>query len=405
MATLLLVLFIISLLIILITYLGYPLIQIFRTRIKKDNSSPKNFRKQETTSPYISIVIPTYNEERVIQRKLENTVNLCNTRNMEIIVVDDGSTDHTLDIAERYNQTLNSKIRIITSKKNKGKPTALNKACKAARGGIIVVTDADVFLSKDSITMLLSNFSNQNVGAVCGRETIANPNTNFVTRLESKYRNLFHFSRVIEKSSDFPPIPFHGGLMAFRKELYPELPSDTIGDDHEIALKIWRMGYNVIYDSRATFAEYATQSLREIYEQKRRRAQGIVQSILLNKDLLFNKKNGRSGKSRFPLLLSQFFISPFIFFIGGTSLVLYIFLVTEPTVWILLSSILLISIVLSSVICSFSKKWYWGIPLAFFGLLFFQIAIVHAILDTLLGNSNVHWKKIDGQRIDPKHGI
>lgn len=406
LATLLLVLFISCLLVFISTYLAYPLIEIYRASKKKGNCSYEGLIEQGTSSTNVTIVIPTYNEEKIIQRKLKNTVNLRDPKEqMEIILVDDGSADRTIDIAKRFNRTLKKKIKIIVSSKNKGKPTVLNKACEAARGEIIVVTDADVFVSRNSLTSLLSNFSNQNIGAVCGRETIANPNNNFVTRIESQYRNLFHLSKTIDKSSGFPPIPFHGGLMAFRKELYPNLPPDTIGDDHEIALRIWRRGYAVIYDSRATFAEYATQSLREIYEQKRRRAQGIVQSILRNKDLLFNKKSGTFGSIGFPLLASQFLVSPFVLFIGIISLGLYILLITEPIIWFLIPSLILAFIVLFGVISSISKKWYWTLPLAVFGLLLFQVAIVHAVIDTLLGSSDVHWKKIDGQRIDPIHAI
>ena len=379
---------------------------ILRARKKKDDYSLKGLAEQGTGNLYVSIIIPTYNEEKVIQRKLENTVNLLDPKEkMEIIVVDDGSTDRTLGIARRFNRNLKKKIKIIASIKNKGKPTALNKACKAARGEIIVVTDADVFISKNSLTALLSNFSNQRIGAVCGRETIENPNNNFVTGIEYQYRNLFHMSRVIEKSLGFPPIPFHGGLMAFRKRLYTDLPPDTIGDDHEVAVRVWKSGYDVIYDPSAAFSEYATQSLREIYEQKRRRAQGIVQCILRNRDLLFGKESGEFGRLRFPVLTSEFLVCPFVFFIGITSLVLHTLLFADLTVWLLGLSLILVFMTISSVISCFSKKWYWGIPLAIFGLLIFQVAMVHAVMDILLGSPDVQWKKIDGQRIDPAYAI
>jgi len=378
------------------TYAGY-VFYLYAIRRSRKNCLPNYGKNQREVCPYVSIIIPTHNEEKVIKKKLTNTLGLINHQNkMEIIVADDGSNDNTISIVKNLRKDWRNKIRIISSIEHRGKPSVLNAACKAAQGKIIVVSDADVFLTKESIYNITSNFSDLSIGAVCGKETIINPHNNVATKIECRYRNFFHSLRAVEKTTDFPPIPFHGGLMAFRKELYRDIPHDTIGDDHEIAIRIWRSGYKVIYDPNSIFLEYATGSLSELYEQKRRRARGVIQCIIRNKDILFDKKAGSFGSVRLPILASEFILCPFVFLLGISSLIVYSLLVPN-TIWLLL----LITSIVGTIVLTCSAGWraLKDIPYMIFGLLFFQVAMVHAVIDFLVGTST-GWKKIMGQRID-----
>ncbi|MBN1618217.1 glycosyltransferase [Candidatus Dojkabacteria bacterium] len=399
---LLLILFLVCILIFFAIHIGLSLFMGLISNKKNNEDLDNCISNQKQDNLFVSIIIPTHNEEKVVKKKLINILaTLVSEQKSEIILVDDGSTDHTLDIARDFNKNLEKKIKIIASVENKGKPTALNNAVRAARGEIIVVTDADVLISEKSLSSILSNFSNPKIGAVCGREIIENPYENSITRVEYQYRNVFHFSKVIEKSAKYPPIPFHGGLMAFRRSLYTELASDTIGDDHEIAISIWKLGYDVIYDPNTVFYEHATPSLTELYQQKKRRSQGIIQVILKNRNLLFNKEFGAFGKVRFPILACEFFVSPFVFFIGIASLIFYSLFVADYTVLVLT---FILALVLSATIIlrSPSKQWPLDIFLLLFGLFIFQIAATHALVDVLFGTHTIHWKKIEGQRSDSK---
>lgn len=375
------------------TYFGYLFYVKFCA--KNDGLSSK-LKTAKYLCQTISIVIPTYNEERVIAKKLANTMNLFDNRDpVEIIVADDGSTDDTIRIIESLKKNFKNKIVLISHHKHEGKASVINAACKNAKGEIIVITDADVFLPKESFLSLISNFSDLDVGAVCGREIIVNPNDNFITRAEHNYRNFFHSRVNSEKKTDFPPIPFHGGLMAIRKQLYTDLPVDVIGDDHEIALRVWRKGYRVIYDPNSIFWEYATQSLSEIYESKKRRAYGVIQSLLTNRDLLFNKKAGGFGMVRFPILALEFLICPFAFFLGLTSLLFHIILTGDFMLVIFLIVMLLL---IFAAIRPKEKGSLKDIFYMIFGVFIFQAAIAHAVLETLFGISKINWKKIEGQR-------
>jgi len=388
--TVLLIIFLACLVVVSGTYFGYPL-YIMRYPLKNLEGSKGVKRKHHS----VSIVIPTYNEENVIKKKLENILSLINPHDkMEIIVVDDGSTDSTVNIVKKLRGNRKKRIKLISCINHQGKSGILNVACKVARGEIIVVTDADIFLTKESIDHLISHFSNPMISAVCGKETIINPHDNAATKIEYHYRNFFHSFRAAEKITDFPPLPFHGGLMAFRKEVYTDIPLDTIGDDHEIAIRIWRSGYKVIYDPNSIFLEYATRSLREIYEQKRRRARGVIQCIIRNKDLLFKKEAGSFGSVRFPILALEFIVCPFALLLGFASLISYSLLVSN-VIWFLS----LITLMVGAIILIFSvgKRSITDIPYMIFGLFLFQVAMAHAVIDILVGTST-DWKKIMGQR-------
>lgn len=395
MTTFFLVLFLVCFVPFSLTYAGYVIYLYATKRSRKDYLSNYG-NNQKKICQYVSIIIPTYNEEKVIKKKLINTLSLINQQNkMEIIVADDGSTDDTVNIVKNLGRKWRNKIKLVSCIEHRGKPSILNAACKAAQGKIIIVSDADVFLTKESVYNIISDFSDPSIGAVCGKETIINPHNNVATKIECRYRNFFHSLRAVEKTTNFPPIPFHGGLMAFRKELYRDIPHDTIGDDHEIAIRIWRSGYKVIYDPNSIFLEYATGSLSELYEQKRRRARGVIQCIIRNKDILFNKKAGSFGSVRFPILASEFILCPFVFLLGITSLIVYSLLVPN-TIWLLL----LITSIVGAIVLTCSAWWraLKDIPYMIFGLLFFQVAMVHAVIDFLVGTST-GWKKIAGQRI------
>jgi biofilm PGA synthesis N-glycosyltransferase PgaC len=395
-ATFFLVLFLVCFITISLTYAGYIFYLYLIRRLRKDCLF-NHGNNQKKVCQYVSFIIPTYNEEKVIKKKLINTLSLINHQNkMEIIVADDGSTDDTVSIVKSLRRNWRNRIKLVSRIEHRGKPSILNAACKAAQGEILIVSDADVFLTKKSVYHLILNFSDSTIGAVCGKETIVNPCNNIATKVEYRYRNFFHSLRAIEKTTDFPPLPFHGGLMAFRKELYRDIPHDTIGDDHEIAIRIWRSGYKVIYDPNSIFLEYATRSLSELYEQKRRRAQGVIQFIIRNKDILFNRKAGSFGNVRFPILASEFILCPFAFLIGIISLVLYSLLVSN-TLWLPL----VITSIVGTIVLTYSAKQQSlkDIPYMIFGLLLFQVAMVHAAIGILIGTS-VEWKKIMGQRID-----
>ena len=132
-----------------------------------------------TTFPKISVIIPAYNEEKVVANTIEG---LLETKypNKEIIFVDDGSTDSTLAIASRYKE----KIRVL-HKENGGKSTALNYGIVYAKGDIVVIVDADTIIGRNSLKEIVKGFEiDEHVAAVAGNIKVRN-RMNIITKCQA----------------------------------------------------------------------------------------------------------------------------------------------------------------------------------------------------------------------------
>jgi cellulose synthase/poly-beta-1,6-N-acetylglucosamine synthase-like glycosyltransferase len=386
------ILFISCFIIVSAAYVGYSFfLRILRKRVaKKSGSSSNEIDNTKAQEPFVSIIIPTFNEAKVIQKKIENTIKAINGyEKNEIIVVDDGSTDDTFDKIKEINEKLEKKVKIIACFENKGKPFALNVAYKASQGDIIVVTDADILISKESIISLISNFLDPTIGAACGREVIENPNDNFATRLENYYKTFEHTSRMSEKLADLPIIPFSGGISAFRRELYTPLSTSTVGDDNEIAISIWKKGYRIIYEPGSHALEHSPCSLRNLYKQKKRRARAQFYLLWRHKNLIFNKEAGYFGRIKLPMLVLQYMVCPFLILLGLISLISF-FLLSQNSFWMF--SIIFMAFMAGIMFIMPSKQSVKEIPYIISGLCLYQSAMINAALETLL-RKRLHWVK------------
>ena len=377
-----------------IFYFTYYSLNLYKS--KKSSS----FRKK-VIFPKVSLIIPTYNEEKTIFRKLENLKTLDYPRKMlEILVIDSNSSDKTKEIVnnliQRYQGELN--LRLICQQYRMGKALAINLALQHSTGEICIISDADATFEKNAIIKLVENFADPIVGAVTGKLVILNANQSSVTKLEKNYRSIFEILRLGESNMDSTPV-FNGPIMAFRKNLIQELDSETIADDTEMSLKIRKQGSKAIYTPDAIAYEYTPNTYSSRTKQKIRRGQGIIQSFVRNKDVLFNSKYGVYG---FIILPCEFFmhvISPI--------LLLIILLLTLVAVSIdfslffyfglAVTSLLVLSGLLLLVQKIFMKSKSEIInPVSFLGtFLNSQFCLLIGLSLFLRGKKNSKWEKID----------
>lgn len=202
--------------------------------------------------PFVSLLISAYDEERVIARKIENSLELEYLADrIEIVVVSDGSTDRTVEIARSAGG-----IRVLALARNHGKVAALNAAVPQLRGEIIVFSDASALLMPDSVGRLVENFADPSVGAACGRYTVLKPNEVNIGAPESFYWKYEAFIKTHE-SRLASTVGAHGHLHAIRKELYPFPAPETINDDYVIPLAVIAQGYRAVYEPEAIVVEEA----------------------------------------------------------------------------------------------------------------------------------------------------
>lgn len=303
------IIFWLSTLIIGIVYTSYFLLCRYTVSHKK-----LDVRREQGYEPTISIVIPTWNEENTIKGKLENTLELEYPKERyEIIVLDDGSNDKTVEIVKDFIKKHNiDNIRLIKLEERGGKAAALNHAFKYSSGEITVITDSDSRLKKDILGISIPYFADERIGALTGRHVVLEGEDKITSTVEVEYRNFYHMMRHAESILDSTFI-FNGPYTAFRKELIEEIYSDSVADDSEIALRIRQKGYKTIHVDDAVFWEYAASNMKERTKQKYRRAQGLIQLLLrFSSVFLFNRKYGLFGMLIFPTEFFMHLISPLL---------------------------------------------------------------------------------------------
>src|SRR5207302_6407832 len=127
--------------------------------------------KKAPVEPFVSLLIPAYNEGDVIENKIHNSLALDYPADrLEIVVASDGSRDNTVDVARRFED--GSRVRVLAYPVNRGKIPLLNASVPEMRGEIVVFSDAPAMLYRDSVRNLVANFADPRVGAVSGRYTV-----------------------------------------------------------------------------------------------------------------------------------------------------------------------------------------------------------------------------------------
>ena len=263
--------------------------------------------------PAISIVMSAYNEEQVIEKRIAN-IQECHypKESMEIIFVDDLSSDNTKNLAKLCLERSKIPYQLIANTERLGTNRSYNSAITRANYPIIVTTDADVFFEPDALNYLIGRLlSNEKIAAVTG-ELRPFINTNSTTMLEGVYRSFY--GRMCEWESTIDSTyNFNGALVAFRSDLIKRINDKRGADDANTAFEAIRKGYRAVYERKAVVYEDIPRSFKIQYRQKTRRATGLIEATLSNLDLL-GKKNPFS-RFFYPLRIFMYLCTPLLFFL------------------------------------------------------------------------------------------
>ena len=230
-------------------YAGFPLVlvalrMVIHRRVKK-----------APIEPFVSLLIPAYNEADVIDRKIDNSLALDYPADrLEIVVASDGSKDQTAAIAET--RADGNRIRVLAYAENRGKVPTLNASIPHLKGEIVVFSDAPAMLYPDSVRRLVENFADPQVGAVSGLYKVVKADEVNIGRSEDFYWKYETWLKV-QESQLASTLGGHGHLHAIRKELYPYPPPGTINDDYVIPVSVLAKGYRAVYEPSAIVYEEA----------------------------------------------------------------------------------------------------------------------------------------------------
>lgn len=349
--------------------------------------------------PFVSVIVPAYNEEEVIEGALASLAGL-DYPELEVVVIDDGSTDDTLQRASAWEGRYdNVEFRVFT-KSNGGKATALNTGIGLAKHPFLLCMDADSRLEPDALQRAMQQFSDPSVGAVAGNVKVENRGK-LITRLQAleyvEGLNLPRRAQGFMAAVNIVPGPV--GL--FRREALEDVggyDTDTFAEDADLTLKMVAAGWKVVYDDSAVAWTQAPESWLDLVQQRYRWTRGILQSLRKRKGLFLKPFPD------FPLWLSvmemgfeavvwpilnvyaHLFFALVAILFGAGELLLYW--------WILLT---LLDLVAAFVTVSMEGEELYLIPYAlayrFFFLLFLDVVKTFAALEELF-KLEMGWEKL-----------
>lgn len=243
-------------------YIIYPVILLLITRFKTRLSNIKE--NNNPYYPHLTLLISAYNEEKIINDKILNSLTLDYPADkLQILIADDGSTDNTGKIIKQYQ---NKKIEYFRSKNNQGKTNLQNEAVKLAKGEIIVFSDANAMYNKNALIYLSKYFINNTIGCVCGNLCYKNSYSG-----ESSESIYWKYEKILKKleSKSGNLIGVNGSIYAIRKKNYIPLDKSAISDFVE-PLKLLQNGYIVKYCENAISTETSLTDNKKDFNRKTR---------------------------------------------------------------------------------------------------------------------------------------
>ena len=280
---------------IVVFFYAVLLIYVFKLVFRITLSLVYSLRKVGDSQEYpmISVIVPSYNEEITIESCIQSLSTL-NYPNYEVIIVDDGSTDKTLNIARSLET---QKVRVV-HQENRGKANALNTGIQLSEGEIVVTVDADTTIQPDALVRVARRFTrNPQLGAVAGNIKVES-GPGLLNALQStEYTvgiNLIRKAESMLRSVMIVP----GPIAAMRREAIQSVglfSDDTFAEDFDATMKLSKAGYGVEYEENALAYTDVPKSLEDLMKQRRRWYRGMIQVLDKHRDMFLRPRYGFAG--------------------------------------------------------------------------------------------------------------
>ncbi len=276
--------------IVFYSYIGYGLLLWVYLKIKGMFGRPGAPAADLSFEPEVTLVVATYNEETVIEKKIENTF-LINypAEKLKVIFIADGSTDGTTAIIGRY-----PAIQLLFKPEREGKVAAINRAMQYVTTPYVVFCDANTWLNSNCIREIVKHYNDPGVGAVAGEKKIIDESGKQDTAGAGEGLYWKYESALKKLDSRFYTVVGAAGeLFSVRTALFEPVDTRILLDDFIISMQICRSGYRVVYEPGAFAAEAPSFSMKEEQKRKIRISAGGFQSIYILRGLLNIFKYGK----------------------------------------------------------------------------------------------------------------
>ena len=264
------------------TYAGYGivlwvLVGLKNLFVKKDTSS-----FDEAFEPDVCLFVTAFNEKDYIDQKVQNTFSLDYPKEkIQYVWVTDGSDDGTPELLKQYKE-----LEVYHQPERRGKMHAMNRGMKFVKAPIVIFSDTNTILGRDSVREIVLQFSNEEIGCVAGEKRIIEHDAESAAGAgEGLYWKLESWIKKHDAKLN-TAVGAVGELFAVRTALFEDVETDTILDDFIISLRIAQRGYKIAYSPEAYAQETASLNVKEELKRKVRIAAGGVQTIFRLKSLL-----------------------------------------------------------------------------------------------------------------------
>lgn len=294
----------------------------------------RNRKEDNNYLPKVSLVFPAYNEEKLIRKTIEQGLAQDYQGELEIVIIDDGSTDSTFQIASEYGAKYPNVI-VHQHEKNRGKPDGLNTGFRIATGEISVFSDSDSHLNNDLVSKMVSHFKDPKVGMVAGMIVIDNE-VNMLTKLQQiEYlynQEIIRFCQHTHKGVLICP----GAATAVRTQIARDIPSTerTVTEDADFTFEVAKAGWLVTQEPEAVSWTEAPEDIDEFIMQRKRWLYGVLQAIWIHKWALFFKGTkipnlwvwwAWIGYITCPITTLAVIAMPFLYWLLGSSYMMFLF--------------------------------------------------------------------------------
>ncbi len=278
------IIFWISGFIVFYSFGGYGIVLFILLKIRSIFFRTKNITGEMSDKdlPEVCLIIAAYNERNYVDMKIENSLSIdYPSDKLKVIWVNDGSDDGTPELAAKYPE-----VTLLHNPKRSGKIEAMNRGVAFSTSPILMFSDANTVLSKNSLKAVVRHFQDKTVGCVAGEkqfykekdQAVASVGEGFYWKIESWLKLLdYQFYSTIGAT---------GELFAVRRELYQRVEPDTLLDDFMISMRITQQGFRVAYEPMAVASEHGSSNVKEEMKRKVRIAAGCYQSLFRLKKLL-----------------------------------------------------------------------------------------------------------------------
>jgi len=268
-----------SLLLISYTYIGYGCILWLIRKIYR--KTPPQF-VDIGEIPSLTFVVAAYNEEEIIEAKIENCLRLGYPKDkIQFLFVTDGSTDRTGEILKRYPW-----IAWTHQAVRRGKIAAVNRVMPMAEGSITVFSDANAMLNPQALKNIVKHYAQPDIGAVAGEKRV---NSSEIDNASGAGESLYwkYESTLRRWDGEFHSVMGAAGeLFSIRTELFEKVEEDTLIEDFVMTMKLLRKGYRIAYAPDAYACEEASENSEEEMKRKIRISAGGLQASWRLRDLM-----------------------------------------------------------------------------------------------------------------------